>query len=60
MGRAGSDLALTLPSNFWPTQTFLCLVCMLNTTSETGEVNSEVPEPCDFTSESDQTSSLDI
>lgn len=59
-GRAGSDLALALPSIFWPTQTFLCLVSMLNTTLETGKVNSEVPGPCDFTSGSDQTSSLDV
>lgn len=51
----GSDLVLHCLSFFWPTKTFLCLVSMLNTTSETGKVNSEVPGPYDFTSESSQT-----
>lgn len=51
----GSDLDFTLPSIYWPTKTFLCLVSMLNTTSETGKVNSDGPGPHDFTSESSQT-----
>lgn len=52
---AGSDPDSALPSIDWPTKTFLCLVSMLNTTSETGKVNSEVPGPRDLTSESSQT-----
>lgn len=51
----GSDLDFVLPSIYWPTKTFLCLVSMLNTTSETGKVNSDSPGPHDFTNESSQT-----
>lgn len=51
----GLDLDFAMPSIYRPTKTFLCLVSMLNTMSETGKVNSEVPGPHDFTSEHSQT-----